>query len=209
MFKSAPKPGLALRVDEICAKLSGQSPFQLAAKTGACYLEMGQGRGEFHLEMLGIPIIITYPDFSAVDLRSDDSLSTLNHALALYYFLYSDGASPVGKWIAFSDLPGGRNYSSAFQGYTGSKLASVIKFDIQRFHNACQKAGGKSLTFGDAAYGFNPLPRLEILISYYVGDDDIPSSCIMLFEGNTAHYLPAEACALVGSSITRKIEYYL
>lgn len=206
-FKEAghAESALASRVEELRGRLGLIPPALLAERTGASYLELGQGRGEFHLELLNASILLTYPGFHATFSATDAPLPAFKHALLLYYFLQSDGAPLIGKWISFSDLPEGRIYAPAFQGYTGDLLAKAFLLDLDAFHAACQKVGGTHVAFGDAAYRFRALPRMDLLIAYHLGDEDFPSTCKILFDESAWHYLPAEACAILGSSLTQLI----
>jgi hypothetical protein len=196
---------LASRVNELRALLAMQSPGDIANRIGALYLEMGQGRGELHLALLGMPVIVTYPDFLAINSSTDEKISSLKQALLLYYLQKSTGADAGGKWIAFADLPQGRIYSSAFQGYTGDSLAKQFGTDLGAFCTACERAEGKAYEFGDASYLFTALPKIEILITYRLGDEEFPSSCVLLFDHNAGCHLPVEACAILGSLLTHKV----
>jgi hypothetical protein len=198
-------PALESRVDELRARLGFIVPGQLADQTGAMYLELGQGRGEFHLALLGTPIVITYPDFHAINAITDTHLPAFRHALLLYYFMHSDGMEEAGKWISFSELPDGRIYSSAFQGYTGDEIVRTFGINLGRFCKACDGAGGITEKFGDASYRFRVLPRMNLLLVYHLGDDDFPSTCRLLFDVNAGHCLPTEACAILGSSLAQRI----
>jgi hypothetical protein len=198
-------PALESRVDELRARLGLIPPTLLAERTGASYLELGQGRGEFHLALLSASIVLTYPDFHATVASTDAPLPAFKQALLLYYFLQSDSTSPAGKWISFADLPDGRVYAPAFQGYTGDELSKIFHMDMNAFQAACQRADGTFVAFGDAAYRFSGFPRMEILIVYHLGDEDFPSTCKLLFDAGAGHYLPAEACAILGSLLTQKI----
>jgi hypothetical protein len=199
------EPALESRVDELRGRLSLVPPSLLAERTGASYLELGQGRGEFHFALLNTSILLTYPDFRATTVSTDAPLPAFKHALLLYYFLQSDGIPTADKWISFSDLPDGRIYAPAFQGYTGDLLAKAFLLDLDAFCSACQKADGIPVTFGDATYRFHALPRMDLLIVYHLGDDDFLSTCNLLFNASAGHYLPAEACAILGSSLAQKI----
>ncbi len=198
------EPALESRVDELRGRLGLISPSLLAEQTDASYLELGQGRGEFHLALLGASVVLTYPDFRAYA-PNGEALPVFRQALLLYYFLHSDGAPPVGKWVSFADLPEGRIYSSAFQGYTGDLLAKTFLLDLDAFRSACQSAGGTPAIFGDAAFRFRTLPCMDLLLVYHLGDEEFPSACNLLFDASASHYLPAEACAVLGSALTQKI----
>jgi hypothetical protein len=199
-------PALESRLDELRGRLSPLPPALLAERTGASYLELGQGRGEFHLALLGTFTILTHPDFRATLASTTDTpLPAFKHALLLYYFLHSDGAPPAQKWISFADLPDGRVYATAFQGYTGDLLAKTFLLDLNSFQTACQKADGVPVSFGDAAFRFRALPRMDLLLVYRLGDEDFSSTCHLLFDAHASHYLPTEACAVLGSLLTQKI----
>ena len=192
-------PALESRLDEVRGGLSLVPPTLLAERTGATYQ-----RGEFHLALLGAQLRLTYPDFHAFT-SNGESLPVFKQALLVYYFLHSDGTPPAENWISFADLPEGRIYSSAFQGYTGDLLAKTFLLDLDAFRSACQQADGVPAIFGDAAYRFRALPRMGLLLVYRLGDEDFPSTCNLLFDANAEHYLPAEACAVLGSSLAQKV----
>ncbi len=194
-------PALESRVDELRGRLSLVPPNLLAERTGADFSELEQGKGEFHLKLLSTPITLTYPDFRA----TDNKLPVFKQALLIYYFAHSDGTPPADEWVSFADLPDGRVYSSAFQGYTGDLLAKTFLLDLNAFCFACQKADGIPVPFGDAAFRFRALPRVDLLLVYHLGDEDFPSTCKLLFDAHAGHYLPAEACAVLGSSLTQKV----
>ena len=197
-------PALESRADELRVALELVPPATLAERTGASFLELGPDRGEFHLPFLGAQLVITYPDFRALT-TAGDALPAIKRALLLYYFLTADGTPPSGAWISFADLPDGRVYAPAFQGYTGDELAKAFALDIDSFCLACERADGHAYPLGDAAYLFHALPRMDLLAVYHLGDEDFPSACNILFDSNAAHYLPAEACAILGSMLTQKI----
>ncbi|MBI5935582.1 MAG: DUF3786 domain-containing protein [Chloroflexi bacterium] len=194
-------PALESRVDELRGRLSLLPPNLLAERTGADYIELEQGRGEFHITLFSVPITLTYPDFRA----TESALPVFKQALLIYYFAHSDGTPPAGEWISFADLPDGRVYSSAFQGYTGDLLAKTFLLDLDAFRAACQKADGIPVPFGDAAFRFRALPRVDLLLVYHLGDEDFPSTCKLLFDAHAGHFLPAEACAVLGSSLAQKV----
>jgi hypothetical protein len=197
-------PALESRLDEYRGRLERIPPALVAERSGAAYLELGQGRGEFHLPFLGSTVVVTYPDFHALN-AAGETLPTVKQALLVYYFHTANGAPLTGDWISFADLTDGRVYTSAFQGYSGDELAKSFLLELDLFQTACQKTGGLPAAFGDAAYRFSCLPRLDLLVVYHLGDEDFPSSCKVLFSANANQVLPTEACAILGSMLTQKI----
>jgi len=200
-------PALESRADELRDRLSLVPPNLLVERTGAPYLEVGQGRGEFHFAFFDSQVILTYPEFTLAT-ASGDPLASIKRALLVYYFVTADGIRPGGEWTSFADLPEGRVYATAFQGYSGNELAKTFGLDIASFQAACEKLGGILSPYGDASYRFRALPHFDMLVVYHLGDDDFPSSCNILFDATAGHYLPTEACAVIGSMLTRKIIWH-
>lgn len=195
---------LESRVADLRIQLGDLPPESLAVRAGASFLNLGPGRGEIHLSLLGRPVLATYPDFRALT-SSGESLPVFKQALLFYYLLATDGIPPSGEWIAFSELPEGRVYASAFEGYTGTALANRFLLDIESFRVACHASGGLSSPLGDAGFHFEALPRLPLAVAYHLGDDEFPSTCKILFDANASHHLPTEACAILGNMLAQQI----
>jgi hypothetical protein len=199
------KPALASRVDELRGALQQVPVNLLAERTGASYQALGPGRGEVRLSLFDSPVLVTYPGLVGFDAKTDDELPLPFQAVLAYYFHTSDGAPLTGQWVSFADLPDGRMYNQAFQGYSGDALVKAFQLDVQAFKAACEKGGGVATSAGDAAYIFNALPRLSLLVNYWCGDEEFPSSCKILFDSSVSHYLPTDVCAILGGMLTRKL----
>jgi len=199
------RPVLATRVDGLREALQQVPVNLLAERTGASYQAIGPGRGEFRLSLFDSPVLVIYPGLVGFDARNDDELPLPFQAVLAYYFHTGDGTTLTGNWVSFAELPDGRIYNQAFQGYSGDELVKIFSLDVEAFKLACEKCGGMAAPIGDAAYIFNGLPRLPMLVNYWCGDEDFPSSCKILFDQVVSHYLPTDVCAILGSMLTRKI----
>jgi hypothetical protein len=199
------KPALVSRVDELREALQRVPANLLAERTGASYHAIGPGRGEFRLSLVGAPTIITFPDFCIYD-AADNELPPFFQAMLLYYFDSPNALPVTGKWISFADLPDGRVYQSAFHGNTGSLLVKTFGLNIASLRKVCEDLAGVVVRgFGDAAYIFQALPHIPIMVNYWRGDEDFSSTCKLLFDETVSHYLPTEACAILGGMLARKV----
>ena len=195
---------LAGRVEELRLALRKKgNPQNLAFLSGAEY--RGNETGEFHLPLFARPISVSYPDFTAFDAQSGESLSITTQALLLYYLNTADGTPLDGSWVSFAELPDGRFYNQAFQGYTGQELVRHFGNDLSALAQAARKLDGMKLGFGDAAFTFHILPRVSLAVVYHLGDEDFPATCQILFDASVSHYLPTDVCAILGSMLTRKL----
>jgi len=52
---------------------------------------------------------------------------------------------------------------------------------------------------------FQALPRVPLMLTYWLGDEDFPSSCKVLFDESASHYFPIDACAILGSMLTGRV----
>lgn len=195
---------LAGRVDELRSTLRVQDPGLVAVRSGSSWLMLGPGRGELHVPLWGKICILCWPELKGCN-DKDDRLPDFQLAMLLYYLLTADGAPLKGKWVSFADLPDGRMYNAAFQGYSGNEVVKTFGFDLDGFKSACAKAGGEAVDVGSASYIFQALPKVPMMLTYWLGDEDFPSSCKVLFDESASHYLPIDACAILGSMLTGKV----
>ena len=194
----------AARLDELRLTLQFQDPSLVAARSGVPYLMLGPGRGELHIPFWEDVCILSFPELIGYNTH-DDQLPDFQQALLLYYLNTADGAPITNKWVSFADLPDGRIYNAAFQGYSGDEIVKAFGFDLDAFKSACLKVGGRPVDIGNASFTFQALPRLPLMITYWLGDEDFPSSCKILFDESAGHYLPIDACAILGSMLVRKL----
>lgn len=191
----------AQRLEALRSALANAEPALVAQRSGVQQLSDRQ----LALAFWGRSIRISSPEWIAYPEGSDQALSSFDQALLLYYLTTANGVPLNQEWISFSDLPDGRFYNQAFQGYTGKELALTFRDDRAAFEEAAQALGGVRYPLGDAAYAFQALPRVPILAVYWQGDDDFPSSCQILFDAAASHYLPTDAYAILGSTLTRRL----
>lgn len=195
---------LSDRVSELRAAVQVIPPETLASRTDSIYFSSSQGEGHFTLSFFNEEIKVNYPSIVVCN-KSGDKLPVFLQALILYYFSTSTGASLSGNWVSFADLPEGRMYAQAFQGYSGDQVTKSVGADLDRFHEWCKKAGGLPCALADAAYAFLGLPRMPLVLAYWLGEDEFPSTCKVLFDSAACDYLPIDACAIIGSHLVKKI----
>lgn len=193
---------LAGRLAELRRFLLDADLMEVAGRTGATPVPQS---ASLRLFLFSRSILISFPTLVAVDEQTNAPISDSNQALLLYYLSLADGTPLEGRWLSFADLPGGRFYNQAFQGYSGTEVAKHFGDDILAFERAGKNLGGERLFFGDAAFVFHVLPRVMLAAVYHLGDEDFPSSCKILFDATSTHYLPIDGCAILGSMLAGKL----
>jgi hypothetical protein len=195
---------LAGRIHELRSTLQLRDPNLIAAQSNIPYLTAGQGRGEFHIPFLGNACSLTWPDLTGY-INTRDELPLIFQALLLYYLVTVDGTALSGKWVSFADLPDGRIYNAAYQGYSGDEIVKVFGLDLPAFRSACSNLNGRPMEIGSASFVIQALPALPMLVTYWLGDEDFPSSCKILFDSSATHYMPIDGCAIAGSMLAKKL----
>ena len=197
---------LAVRLDELRGKLITREPEQLAVDTGTTLHQPDQGGGEFQFQLWDRDVRLTFPELVTYDSKSGDKLSSSSQALVLYYFLTCDGTRPLGQWISFSELPDGRFYNQAYQGYTGGNLAKTFQNEFGLFCQVAENMGGKRVyLLGDAAYEYNVLPLVNLLVVTWQGDEDFNATYQVLFDAAVSHHIPTDASAITASNLSQRL----
>jgi hypothetical protein len=192
------------RLHQLRSTLQVQDPSLVAARSGISHPTVGPDRVELQIPIWGDVCILPFPELTGCNSRGEP-LPDFQQALLLYYLVTADGAPLTGRWVSFADLPDGRMYDTAFQGYSGDEIVKRFGSDLDPFKSACSKAGGNFVEIGSASFIFQVLPRVPLMATYWLGDEDFPSSCKILFDESASHYLPIDACAILGSMLTRKL----
>jgi len=200
LIKEERENGLTRQVSELHAELGVREVSDLARTCGA---ELVDGR--ILMKVWDTAVAIDPLDFIARDAESGEELDLLMQGVIAYYLHTSDGTQAANNWIAFTDLPDGRFYTQAFQGYTGRELGQHFGNDVGRFAESAVACGGTAVPFGDAAFRFQALPLVPLLLVCWQGDEDLPPSYKILFDAHTEHHLPTDACAILGSILTRRL----
>jgi hypothetical protein len=190
---------------ELIQRLSHRNPQQLGEYTSSTFEPDQTGGGRFLLKLWETDICLTYPDFVPSQLETGQLLTDMDRVLLLYYFDTADGAPAAGKWISFSELPDGKFYNQAFQGYTGRQLSLAYQNDQDLFNQSAKRLNGHRFSLADSSYKFEVLPRVSLLVVFWLGDEDFPSSFQILFDASASHYLPTDAYAILGSTITGRL----
>jgi len=178
--------------------LADRSPQEIVRCAGVTLCEGNPGDGALlSLSFLGRPTDVGWPGGEVVA----EEGAPLKHAealLVLHYLAQGDGAPMADRWVAFRELPDALAYGHAFAGRVEPPLVSLFGADLDAFSRASEVLGGVPLSFGDASYAFNALPRVGLAVVLYLGDDEFPPAVNVLYDAAAGHYLPTEDLAILG-----------
>ncbi len=197
-------PSLIKGIQTLQAKICRENPQQLSQLSGFDYCATDTAQGFFSAFYFGTPVTISFPELVVRDADGKPMIPPVQ-AFFLYYLDTCNGILPGGGWVSFSDLPDGRIYVQAFQGYTGNKLALQFGDDINRFEKACLASGGQAVSFGDRSFQFTAFPRMPLMVTCWLGEDEFPTQYKILFDSMAGYQLPIDACAVLGSMLVSRI----
>jgi len=205
-FPQMPDPErFTRRLAELRLDYRRKTPPVLASQTGSSWVPDGADSGYFHLKLWNRPIKVSYPDGLVFRDAATEPSPPMEQALLLYYFTLADGSPLHGNWISFSELPDGKFYNQAFQGYTGKEIARAFENDMGAFQTAAENLGGERQELADRSYRFIALPRVPLVVAYWIGDEDFPASAQVLFDGSAGSYLTTDSFAILGSNIAHRL----
>jgi hypothetical protein len=181
-----------------------------AADPAACAARAGCRQGDDHgvvVPLLGASYVVGHPDGEA---RGDSGRPT--HVavaiLLLHYLLAADGTPLAGAWSAYRELPDGLFYAASFAHRAEEPLTRAFAASpdaLDGFRAAARALGGDALTLGDASFRFVALPRVELAVVVWAGDDEEPGEARVLFDANAGLYLPAEDIAGLGGQLAHRL----
>ena len=210
--KPADKYPFTRRIEELPAALSSIDPQQLAMVTGAEYWVDEGENGSFQIPVFDKTYLLPHPAFEVLEAQTGRAAPLGLQGVILFYFSTADGTPLAGRWISFTELPDGRFYNQAFQGYSGRLLAERFGQDPAGLDGAVTKLGGRLLASaagpqipGDRAFLIQALPRLPLLLAFWEGDEDFEATTQVLFDASAAHYLPTDVCAILGGMLARRL----
>lgn len=180
-----------------------------AADAAACAARAGCVAidGGVLVPLLGQPHRVTHPDGEAWA-QPEAPAHAAVIILLLHYLLSADGTSPAGEWRAYRELPDGLFYAASFAGRAETPLGRAFAQTpdgLARFERAALSMRGDALTLGDLSFRFSALPRLDVAVLVWAGDDDEPGEARMLFDAHAGHYLPAEDLAGLGGQLAHRL----
>lgn len=196
--------GFSIRSNDLRKSLSLLPITTLVNNTGCDYHDVDSVSGYFSFAFFNNLVMCKHPEFIFLD-QDGGELPEFQQLLFLYYFSVAEGSTQSESFVSFAELPGGRIYDKAFQGYSGDEITKTFGNDLLAFCKSCENCGGERQLVADASYEFVVFPKIRVQLIYWLGDDEFPSSAKILFDSSVTKFVPIEACAIIGSTLARRL----
>jgi len=176
------------------------------AKLSGSNIELRNGKVELRLAFLEAPLLITVDD--EVDIKREESEGELGlpeKILICHYLLHASNEAATGELITYRQIPDGHFYFDAFQRRARDPFLATFGQNPDLFRNCAKMLGGKPVETGDVGMTFRILPRIEIQLVLWHGDEEFPPEASILFDSNISSRLPVEDIAVMSGMLVYKL----
>ena len=152
-------------------------------------LETAGSKKIVSLEYLNKSYRITFPEISISIADSKEDVPLKDKIMMLHYLLQAKGTPPLGRLIAYKELPGGTNYFPTFFKRAIRPVLGEFASSPQLLADIARNLGGSKTDYGDSAVTINAFKRVPITIVLWQGDEELPPEGNILFDGGICDYL--------------------
>ena len=174
--------------EKAVSEFAQRDPADISEKSATMF---DSGENFIRLFFLNKDYFVYYPSGEIID--SEGEKASIYHAIIfLHYLNTADGTPLSGNWISFKELSGGEIYNQAFYKRAQKPFLKAFEDAPEKFVEAASKLGGFKLPFGDYGMVIPVLPRVPLAMVLTPGDDEIETTCTILFDSRANSYLPTE-----------------
>lgn len=123
----------------------------------------------------------------------------------LQYLAGASGLPPRSSWISFLELPDGAHHFVPFQKEAIEPLAKYFGDDLPSFSKRAQILGAVPLKMGDAGFRLRVLPKLDMALAVWEGDDEFPAKANVLFDAIAPRYLSTASLWVLGIEVVGRL----
>ena len=122
----------------------------------------------------------------------------------LNYILYGQGLPVAGKWVSLRELRTGRARYQIFQRQCEEPMKRVADIYPDLFNDIVQIFGGRQVAQqfdSDISLVLHPLPKVPILICYWLPDDGLDSILHVFFDETADRNLESDSVFTLGTGL--------
>lgn len=121
--------------------------------------------------------------------------------LLLHYLASAKDIEPKNELITFRGLVGGDVYYDAFFRRAIKPLINTFGTQAEALREAGRNIGAREEGRGDCTLVIDVLPKIPVTVTLWEGDDEVPASANMIFDGSIRELLPTEDVAVIGGFV--------
>jgi len=192
---------------EIAQKeLKEQDPSDVAERSGANYVEGGEGA--VSLRFIDRKILVRFSDMhiEMEDHAEANEIPIQEKVLVLHYLLGAQGQALSGRLITYREIPSGEFYFPAFKKRAIDPMVAVFGQNGEAFQSLAAELGGaRQADLSGLSYRFVPVPLVPITLQLHESDDEFPASGNVLFDETISDILSLEDVAWLSGMIVYRL----
>lgn len=170
-------------------------------KAGADYISQEEGGPVARVKLLGEIYETRPPEYEVKCITKPDASIRLK-ILVLHYLAMATGKPLTGELIDFRQLPAGLSYHASFNSRVTRKLLNAFANDDgTHLFNAARALDVERVDYGDVGLKIWALPRVPVIIAFWVADEEFPANMSILFDSTISDYLSTEDVAVLGEQL--------
>jgi len=126
--------------------------------------------------------------------------------LALHYLAVASRPERQTPETVFADLATARSYAGVYHGRVIARLCGTAGRNAEKLTAAASALAARAVDAdGDAAYDFDPFPRLSLRLIWHAPDDEFPPSATLLLPANIESFFCAEDIVVLSESLVARL----
>lgn len=185
-------------------KLKKLDPFDVSKRLDVKYCS---NKNQFTIIFLNEELLIDFKTESIYSKMDGKRPLIGDSIIILNYLTYSkDYIAEIDKIVSLKEIPnGGALFYPAFHKSSIVQLINTFGYDIKQFEKNASKIGSEEVNIGDKGYKFKVLPKINIYIAIWEGDDEIPPNATILFEPSIEKLVHIETVIGIGMRLANKV----
>jgi hypothetical protein len=175
-----------------------------AGRCGGTVDTGADGRERLRLRYLGRDILFSSSD-GKLETAEGGSISLREEILILHYMETATGTPVTGRWISFSEFPGGKVYHPVFLKRCRDPLIKFAGKNPEILPHAAAHMDAESLGIGDIGLRITALPHVPLGLILWRGDADFPADGNVVLDASVSDYLPLEDTVILAETVVWKI----
>lgn len=191
----------AFALEKAAREVGSLDPAAVVVERGVEFEEAGRA---FALPFLGTSLKISFPDGQVYDSMGRRPSSAVA-ILVLHYLVYRGEPLRSRQWLAYRDMPGGREFHRAFDQMAQRPLAAHFGDRLEAFGRSARALGGEKRSVGDCSYEITAFPRLNLMTVLWPSTEEGEGAARILFPPSAPYYLHTEDLAALGVVLAKRL----
>jgi len=185
------------------AKAAYLKPLRLSETLG---LDLRPGTNDLVLRMIDKECIVDLVGKAMRYTGSGETEVTPHlQMLILHYLEGANRAQLANRLVTFREFEGGAIYYPAFKARTIDVIVKEFGDKPDLLRRISEAIRAEPVNIGSVGFRVDFFPKVPVVVTLWLGDEEVPAAANMLFDANTGLILPTEDISVMGGTLTRRL----